>query len=270
MDENGEQTVVENPEAENIKHLPGGYGYYWNLLLTDEDNFERAAMNLWGSSTDGLPVFKKEYNELKHNTKETIPVSPSSPLLMGVDWGLRDSGYVFAQLINSTLVIHDELLISDEPLETQLSEYVIPLITSKYQHLPGIQVWADPYGLNRDGIFGVRVRDHFHKVMGVEPKETSNVLAPRLDAVRTFLKKDVGLIMNVGVTQLRKGLRSKYVFKRKRVTGAAADYKSEPDKSSKYSHIVDALQYLCLGLLTTSDDDAADVAPQDFDTTYSV
>ncbi len=78
----------------------------------------------------------------------------------------------------------------------------------------------------------------------------TNALEPRLSAVRDFLCRlidgEPGFVVSSQCPVLRKGFNGGYKFERIKVSGDAR-YRDKPCKN-RYSHIHDALQYLCLAV----------------------
>ena len=247
-DEEGK--MVENPAAENIKYLPGGYEYYWNICETAPDTVHTDVLNSWGSVHHGKPVYSEHYyRDDEHYAPSFIDPNPNYPLLIGVDWGTRHSAYVFAQYIDAQLVVHDELLIEDAALRVQMEDYVLPLIQSKYLNYR-IQACADPAGRIRDSYEGVRLVDYMRNTYGIDVAlPTTNKPNVRIDAVKYYLHRKGGFIMSQQIKSLRKGFAGGYHFEYKRGavdsnTGQAA-IQEKPAKGI-YSHVHDALQYIAL------------------------
>ena len=102
---------------------------------------------------------------------------------------------------------------------------------------------GDPAGKNRDRL---TKRSDFDvlRTSGIRafPAETNDP-NQRLNAVTWFLSRDGGMTISPHLTHLREAMSGGYVFKQqKNASGQVLDV---PDKN-EYSHIADALQYLCM------------------------
>jgi len=82
--------LKNNPAAENIKWLPNGYDYYWNILETAPETVHTDVLNKLGSIQSGNPVFSSYYyNDRLHWKPTPYAGNPNYPLLIGVDCQTR-------------------------------------------------------------------------------------------------------------------------------------------------------------------------------------
>jgi hypothetical protein len=233
------QKWFPNPEAENLAHLPDNY--YQNQLDAGSEEFIRVNLaGEFGMSRRGKPVFNK-YSELKHVAKEMLHPIRGYPIIIGMDFGLYPAS-VFGQITGQGIRILDELPASDEMLEDYIAQYILPLITKRYQNF-NIVACGDPAGKNRDRL---TKRSDFDvlRTSGIRafPAETNDP-NQRLNAVTWFLSRDGGMTISPHLTHLREAMSGGYVFKQQK--NASGQILDVPDKN-EYSHIADALQYLCM------------------------
>ena len=86
---NGE--YLDNPDAENIKFLPGGYKYYRDMLAGNtEDHINVMVMGNYGTIKDGKPVYP-QYNDRIHRPEKALGVIEGLPIGLGWDGGLTPS-----------------------------------------------------------------------------------------------------------------------------------------------------------------------------------
>lgn len=228
-----------NPDAENLSHLEDDY--YQRQIQSASEEFIRVNLaGEYGMSRKGKPVFNR-YNENKHVSKTPLVPERGYPLIIGWDFGLTPASLI-GQVTNRGVRIFDEMPASDEMLEDYIVEYVNPIITLRYTGY-SIIACGDPAGkqrsrLNKRTDFDI-LRQHNIKAF---PAHT-NEIKDRLLAVNWFLSRDGGFLIDPKLTHLREAMAGGYVYKEIRNT--KGEYSDTPDKNN-YSHIADALQYLCL------------------------
>ena len=227
-----------NPDAENLSHLADGY--YQKQLQLSEEHIRVNLAGEPGMSRKGKTIFSK-FSEHKHVSQEKLLPKRGLDVLIGIDFGLTPA-VVIGQLSRNGLNILDEIPASDESLEDFLDEYVLPVLRTKYN---GYRVIAcgDPTGGGRQSInkltsIGVMQQ----RGIRTYPAVTNNFMR-RKEAVDWFLSRNEGLMLDPSLTHLREALGAGYVFKEKK--NSTGDVLETADKN-EFSHIADALQYLCL------------------------
>ena len=248
---NKDAELEENPLAENVHNLPGGYGYYWQIVANKPDSVETDVLNNWGTSHAGKAVYGGYYNPNFHEAKEPIRIDPSLPILCGIDWGVNFSAYVFAQYSNATLNILRELVIKDEGLDEQAQTYFLPFVRQEFMGLE-IQAFCDPSGAGRLAESAKTYDVKFAELTGIRPTLAgSNKELDRINAVKSYLRKSGGFLLDPSCGILRKGFRGRYYYERKRIAGATHDVfkdKVAKDKIGVISHPQDSVQYICFQL----------------------
>src|SRR6185436_4112801 len=77
---------VNNPEAENIQNLPGGYEYYSRQVGGKSKEWIKVfLLAQYGTISDGKVIYP-EWNDETHC--RNVGVIPGLPLLLGFDYGL--------------------------------------------------------------------------------------------------------------------------------------------------------------------------------------
>lgn len=240
----------QGPPAENIEHLQTGWDYYMRPIKAGKDPewIRVYFMGEYGTLTTGRAVYS-EYNDAVHMAKETISPYRGLPLLLGWDFGLNAS-CVFGQMTPGGGVnIIDELTSEEMGIERFVREMVIPKLKAEYHELRVIGC-GDPAGAQRAQTNEVTC----FQILGqngfdVTPAMT-NDFASRREAVSYFLTRMVNgkpaFQLSPKCSILRKGFLGRYHYRKLKI-GGSARFTERPDKN-EYSHLHDALQYLCLYL----------------------
>lgn len=229
---------ILNPDAENLKNLAPDY--YEQQLTLSEEHIRINLAGEYGMIRAGKPVFAK-FSMNKHKAKERLVAARGLSIIVGLDFGLTPAAVV-GQLGNQGVRIYDEIPATDESLEDFIDEYLWPVIRSKY---PGYKViiCGDPAGGGRSRIdkrsdFDVLRTKGFQAYPAI-----TNAFVKRKEAVDYFLSRDGGMQISPELTFLLETLSAGYVFKEAR--NSQGNPTEIPNKN-EYSHIADALQYLCL------------------------
>ena len=238
-----------NPEAENVKHQPKGYQYWIDMLSgADPEWIKVHILGEYGAVFDGRPVFKDIYIDSVHRSKEPLRPYHGLPLLLGFDFGLTPACVIGQLDPVGQLRILRELLAEYMAIRQFINDVLKPTLVNEF---PNMQVFgvADPAGEQRSQVDArtciQELNDNgIHTVAAI-----TNSFGERRQAVIDFLTKRVendkpGLILDPKAEMTRKGFIGGYMFERVAVVGQER-YKDMPLKN-KYSHIMDALQYLAL------------------------
>lgn len=225
-----------NPDAENLEHLPAEY--YQRQIDAAKDDFIRVNLaGEFGMSRKGKPVFSK-FSEHKHVAKSILVPLRGYPIIIGMDFGLTPAALLM-QVTGRGLRIYDEVPATDETLEDYLDEYLLPLLTKKYQGYQ-VVVSGDPAGNQRDR--HTKAND-FQILRGRGMKAypaVTNEITARIACVNFFLGRDEGFVVSPNCIHYREAMGGGYVFKEsKNSQGQVLD---TPAKN-EYSHIADAGQY---------------------------
>jgi hypothetical protein len=237
-------------DAENLPHLP--IGYYANLGAGMDKDFVRVYVDgQYGYVTDGKPVYPM-FDDDKHVAKEKLKADGRYPIIIGFDNTGRDQAAIVCQYMpNGQFRVLHEFIITDVGTRTLVREVVRPFILTNY---PGCKLilTGDPAGIRKSDTDD---RDTFQEIydgFGIEATPArSNALAPRLNAVESFMKKylgknNYGLLVSPDCPLVIKGFRGEYRLRRLQVVGQER-YTDKPEKNL-VSHGHDALQYACMSV----------------------
>ncbi len=259
---NDDGTYSPNPGAENIKHLPGGYQYYLDMLAGNADDYINVmVLGQYGTIVQGRPVYPS-YRDEVHCPEGGVKADPNLPLCMGWDFGLTPT-VVFGQMTSTgQLRVVDELCSDDMDVRTFARDMVKPHLQQHYANYwigfslgdPAGNIRGEGEGKTSIGILNDQytAEGEFDLDMGflTEPAPTNDITL-RLDAGKRFLNKMVngepGMVLDKRCRMVRKALRGGYCYKRMSTPGASEVYRDKPDKNTPFSHPADAKQYLELG-----------------------
>lgn len=250
------------PGAENLKNLPNGVRYYHlQMIGASHDYVRRMIDNEFGAVRNGMPVWP-EFTDSRHVAPEDLEPVKGLPLLLAADAGLTPAALVGQIMPNGQIRVLDEVVIyieEDQQLEKTgpraFGRQLRALLNSRY---PGFEIGAagcDPAG--DKGTDGSREDLSWMQQVNQEAKLKfrpapcpNNSLAVRLEAVRRPLLRNLegnqpGLLISRRCKMLRKAANSGYVYRRTALAGGDGRYANEPVKN-QFSHVADALQYLCL------------------------
>jgi len=244
-----EGEITENPLAENIKYLPGGYDYYWTLLDGSSSEWaERFVFGQWGESLQGQAVFKTTFVPDFHIAKSELIPSVGHALIVGMDFARAPAALIMQIDHTGRLLVLQELWEENMGVEKFVRDRLMPVMFSpRFQGKP-MYIVGDPAGLQRSQI-GERSVFSMIRGLGFEavPAQTNHI-KPRLDAVEKWLLmqregKAAILFDPIGCPELIIALKSKYRY-RARKDGELED---KPHKIRPWADLADALQYGCLG-----------------------
>ena len=243
--------LLQTPETmklplDDAVRLAQGRTYYERLARGHSPDWVlRYVHAKYGNDPSGTAVFRDSFNRSFHVRDDVLPVS-SQPIMVGQDFG-RDPCSVIGQLDHKgRLLILQEVIAEDTGLERHIESALRPaLLQERYLGKPCALV-GDPSGISKSSIYEETTFDVL-KRMGLHafPAPTNDI-DPRLRAVEAFLlgQRDGGpafIIDRDRCPVLVRALGGGYRYARTRM----GTRKLSPDKN-EYSHVMDALQYLCL------------------------
>lgn len=235
---------IANPNAENTQNLPPTY-YIDQMAGQTEDYIKVNLAGEYGYVKDGKPVFP-EYSDTLH-VAEFDPI-PGVGLHLGADWGLTPAGLIAQRSPTGQILIHQEVC-CDGIGAARFSQQLKSTLSDEFTEFPIAGLWGDPAGgqkaqTDESTVFQIMKNNG----LPFKPAPGQKTLI-RLEAVKRPLTRLIdgkpGILIHRRCTTLRAALSGKYCYKRLMVT--AERYMDRPDKNP-YSHVADALQYLCLGM----------------------
>ena len=269
-------TYSENPEAENIKNLPDGYGYYLDMIPGNTpDHINVMILGNYGSLFDGKLVYPS-YNDHFHVAKQPITPTPGLPIALGWDFGHTPACVIGQRQANGQIRILDEVIGDDTNIKSFAIDQVLPLLNGpKYREFEIAFSYADPAGhtegeakgdscidvLNDHNLMkDVHGRTIEQPVKLIERVRTeayydpSNSIDRRINGVESVLthliRGQPGYLLSPTCTKLRKAKLGGYCYEV--IRGKNGLYQEKPSKNH-YSHVSDAEQYLMGGYIRAKD-----------------
>lgn len=236
---------ITNPKAENIENLPTDY--YEKRVAGKLADYARVYYaNQYGFVQDGKPIFP-QYKDSIHCAKEILEPIQGLPILSGIDFGLTPAVVLGQRLTNGRLIILDEI-VTENMGAKQLAQILKPKLHNEYNGYK-FDIFGDPAG-NQQAQTDKKTPFQILNANGIPAKPApTNDFEVRTQSVASPLSRLIdglpGLIISPKCKMLRKALAGGYCFKRVQVAGDAR-FHDKPDKN-KYSHIAEALGYLCVG-----------------------
>jgi hypothetical protein len=236
---------LDNPLAENIKNLPGGYEYYRRQLGGKTKEWIKVfVLANYGTVADGKPIYP-EWNDEIHCRK--VSALANRPLLLGFDYGLTPACVICQVSPRGQLLVLGELFAKDMGIRQFARDVVRPYLALNF-HGYSFQAAGDPAGVARS--------DTDEKTCFMELAEegiacvpaSTNSFVGRREAVAKYLTRMVDgrpcLMVDPSCDMIRRGFNGRYQYKRLQVVGEER-YRDVPDKND-FSHLHDALQYAAL------------------------
>ena len=253
---------IDNPAAENLEYLNQkpmvndipwtleerrafGYQYYRRMLAGKPKHYiDTEIMGKYGSNFDGVPVYQGYWKEDMVSAYQLKPTF-GQPVILGIDTTGLNPAVAFGQIEMGTLLIKHELLALDLPFVPFVRDVLMPFIA---QHYPGCDVVAFTDPANpRDSNHGETPVQVLRKYGIQAVNAPTNKFKPRLDSVISFLQRREGLLIDKRCEKIIGGFRGGYHYRPLKVAGIGKTYSSEPVKN-EFSHLHDAVQYLCNGI----------------------
>lgn len=239
-----------SPHAENTANLPPGY-YTKQMSGQPEWYIKRMIENVPGFSRDGKPVYSEFTDSLHFADRELEPIV-GLPLGIGLDAGGSPAACIGQKLPNGQRWILDELVTEQGTGALRFGRDLARLLHDRYPGWRSINVWADPsaaYGADKQMGEASWIEIVAAEAgLSIVPAPT-NTLLPRLEAVRRPLTNLIdgkpGMLVSSRAPVIHEGFNSGYCYMLMQVPGAKR-YSETPDKG-KFSHVMNAVEYWCLG-----------------------
>ena len=228
------------------KRLMQGRSYYERLARgRNADWVVRYVHAKYGNDPSGTAVFRESFNRSFHVRSDVSPVS-AAPIIVGQDFG-RDPCSIIGQLDHKgRLLALEEVIAEDIGLEMHLERALRPALMQARYLGKACAMVGDPSGISKSSIYEETTFDVLKRMgMHAFPAPTNDI-DPRLRAVEAFLlgQRDGGpafIIDRDRCPVLVRALGGGYRYAKTRM----GLRKLLPEKN-EYSHVMDALQYLCL------------------------
>lgn len=237
---------VMNAQAENLDNLPIGYYEKQLANTTSWNRIKSFLLMKWASFNVGKVVYETFSRSIHVPSVYTEPI-PGLPVYVGIDTSGLHPGAVFGQLQMGSLVILAEVYGEDTAFLEFIDKGLKPIIAEKFGGMNLLAI-CDPAN-PRDAFTGQTPVQALKRAGINAITAYTNKFQPRREAVVSFLNKRAGLAIDVRCVTLIQALEEKYVYRKLKIQSTSgAQYASEPEKN-EWSHVVDALQYLCLYVL---------------------
>ena len=252
-----------NPDAENIENLPGGYQYYRDMLAGNTDEHVNVmVLGNYGTIAEGRLVYP-HYNDRIHCPESGAKAIKGLPIGIGWDFGLTPAMVVGQMTASGQLRVVAELVAEDMDARTFARDYAKPFLKRYFSDFEVSHSLGDPSGNNRGegegkSAIGILNDEYAEKeedkirLPFVTEAAPTNDPTQRIDAVSQFMTKlingEPGYVLNKPCVTLRRAKQGGYCYKRVAVAGSEGRFKDKPDKN-KYSHCSDAEQYMALGFI---------------------
>lgn len=239
---------VPNPKAENVKNLKGGHDYYVKRMEGKKESYIRVYYcNQFGYVEEGNRVHP-EYDDTTHTSPSTIIPDPKLPVAIGLDFGLTPAALFGQKAANGQWRIFHEIVTERLGIKHFGEMLLLPYILGNLMDFT-IRLWGDPSGedgADADPNTPLAILD----VIGLHVKKAPSQDATlRREALAAPLERMIdgqpGCIVDPSCVTFRKGLSSKYYFKRLQVVGDDR-YHDTPYKNF-WSHVCEAGEYMMIG-----------------------
>jgi len=248
-DESGK--YIANPDAENMANLPDGY--YINLVPGKQEDYIRVQLcGEYGVLREGKPVFPNYRHDL--HSVDDLRVVKNEMLFLGHDGGLTPACLI-AQIKNGVLIVVKEFVTERMGNSELMGSIVKPWMELNCKDMTH-EVFTDPSNIICDSITGENhvIKELNNLGFNCPRPRYKNDIEPRIEAVNWYLNKLVGgypaiQISRSGCPTLCESLQERYVYRQMKIIDKDhKHYRDVPDKTHPWSDVVDALQYICVGL----------------------
>lgn len=242
------QPAGDSPDAENLENLRSDY---YSRAGRSEEWFKTMVQVQYAMSLKGRPVYMASLKE-RHIRNITHRIDLIAPVIVGLDTA-RNPGAAFGQFIDGRIKIQREATAFDMGAKNFIKLKMKPIIRLFYPNNPIIFVY-DPSSTRKDNtddnswVKELRKNfppeDGFYHRPGCTNDPKQRILAVD-DALRDWPDGAPFISFDQSCKWCIEGLRSKYRYVR--IKGADNRMQDKPEKN-KWSHIVEALQYLVMFL----------------------
>lgn len=245
-------SYMPNPEAENIRFLPGGFDYYNRIIAGASPEFINIyVMNNYGTTFSGKPVYPM-FDARVHvlGAREPVPLTGEEadaayaperrPIVLGLDLGLNPAASIAQSNALGGLTLHDEVIGTDVRFEDFLNDMLLPTLRTRFAGLPVLVVY-DP--ANPRSSLGLHTAAQMLKQRGIAaiPAPTNDVNY-RIQATTYYLQRTSMLMIHPRCRVTREGFLGGYCFEE--VQGKDGVFKDIPSKGF-HSHIMNGVEYVC-------------------------
>lgn len=238
-----------NPRAENIRNINGGHDYYIKRMSGKTASYIRVYYcNQYGFVEDGKRVHPEYVDSTHCAPSPLIPVA-GDEIVVGLDFGLTPAAAFFARKPNGQWWLFKELVTEDIGIKQFGEKVIIPYVVQNLLDFE-ITYYGDTHG-NVGSQNDKRTPAMILEALGIHCKMPEMGSGPHLrrEALASPLNRMIdgqpGLLVDPSCKTIRKGLSSKFVYKRIQVVGDEK-YHDTPDKNM-WSHVCEAAEHAMVG-----------------------
>jgi len=245
------QWLHQTPETLKLpendpRRLAQGRTYYERFIRSNSESWcKRYVHAEFGDDPSGTAVFHDSFKSAFHCVENLEPVQ-GHPILVGQDFG-RDPWSVICQMDHKgRLLILEEVPAEDTGLELHIQRSLRPRMGDFRYMGKKIALVGDPAGKSKDSIYEENSFDVLKRFGFACFPAPTNDIDPRIRAVEALLlsQRDGGpaIVFDKGrCPTLVRAMGGGYRYGKTK----QGQRKPSPDKN-EYSHVADALQYVCL------------------------
>lgn len=240
---------IPNPKAENISNLNEGIDYYTKRMHGKSKSYIRVYYcNQFGFVEEGKRVHP-DYVDAVHCSPSPLIPDPDHEVIIGLDFGLTPAAAFFSRRPNGQWWLFHEIATEDIGIRKFGERLLLPYILSNLMDF-NITIYGDTWG-NTRGQNDKLTPSQILGGLGLDIKMPSIdggtvMRREALDAPLTrLIDGEPGLLVDPSCMVIRKGLSSKYIYKKIKVVGDDK-YHDVPDKNF-WSHICEAAEHAMLG-----------------------
>jgi hypothetical protein len=240
-----------SPHAENRIGKPRS-AYEQDLLGMTPNDARRYVYGEPGYALDGRPVYEQDFTLQAHRADEKMRPVQGLPLALGMDAGGSPAAAIGQFMPNGQLRLLAEVCADPGTGPARFSEMIFEKLISEFPGFAVREAYSDPsswYGADKQAGELAWV-ETVAKALNINIEPTaSNEPSLRQEAVRWYLRHRIdgytaGLIINPSMKVTIGGFAAHYKLTKQASSGNTD--KIAVHKNS-YSHVHDAIQYLCLG-----------------------
>lgn len=243
---------IMNPNRENKLGVRDG-DFLKLVGAIDDETFKVYVLGEYANVWEGKPVHPG-YKTSMHFSQKLVQAIPQIPIYIGWDFGLTPACAI-GQYISGQLRILHEFCTENSDLEQFLDLIILPFLHANYGEWLKSSNYVstcDPSGIQRaqtDGSYCLQVLDQ--RGILTSPAYT-NESKPRQAALDQHLNKmhtgEPCFIVSNNCIIIDEALNGGYHYKKiHSFEGGEMKYSEVPNKN-KYSHIAEAVEYLCMPL----------------------
>jgi len=235
-----------NPKAENIKNLNAGHNYYLKRMGGKKDSYIRVYYcNQFGFVEEGRRVHP-EYSDAAHCSPSPLIPNPEHQVVVGLDYGLTPAAAFFSRRPSGQWWLFHEITTEKVGIKNFGQMCLLPYYLSTLKDFDNVSYYGDTWG-NTAGQNDKRTPGMILETIGfnIEHPSIEGGTTIRREALAAPLERMIdgepGLLIDPSCKAIRKGLSSKYVYKRLKVSGDEK-FQEKPDKNW-WSHVCEAAEH---------------------------